>query len=60
MYPTVLDKIATHTVVSSQVLDNVIRTIEHATIDKMTTNWAKNTTRDLAQLCPKNFQDLRS
>ena len=57
IYPTVLDKMAIKTVVSSQVSDNVILTIQQAKINSMTKNWDKKTTKDRLQVCPKHFQD---
>ena len=56
----VLDKIATQTVVSPNVVDNVIRTTAHANIETMTKNWHIKTKRDLLHVRPKNFHDFRS
>ena len=40
--PTVLDKIATQTFVSSHIVDNIIRTIAQASIRTITKNGIKN------------------
>ena len=41
MYPTVLDKIATQTVVSSHVVDKIIQMIAHTSIKTITKTWHK-------------------
>ena len=56
----VLDKIATQTVVSSHVVDNITRTIAHTSIKTITKNWHKKTKSDLLHVRPNNFHDFRS
>ena len=59
MYPTVLDNIATQTVVSSHFMNNIIRTIAHTkTIRKQ--KIAQKTKRDLLHVLPNNFHNFRS
>ena len=55
---TVLDKIASQTVVSSHAVHNIIRTIAHTSIKIITKNWHEKTKRDLLQVFPNNFHDF--
>ena len=57
---TVLDKIANQDVISSHIVDNIIRTIAHTSIKTITENWHRKSQKDLLHVRPINFNGFCS
>ena len=57
---TLLDKIANQDVISSHIVDNIIRTIVHTIIKTITENWHRKSQKDLLHVGPNNFNGFCS